>query len=125
MEALWERTFDELDRVPKRQSIELHVREDLEQDVDRIGSASRALELLSRQDGFVGFDERVEGLPDDDAQVLEAPLVDPLMDGRDELDQRDRLAVEDLEGLLGQDQGDRAAVPHVLAIDERVSLEQR
>jgi hypothetical protein len=36
--------------------------------------------------------------------------------GRDELDERDDLAVEDFERLRGNDQGDRAAVPDVLAI---------
>jgi len=36
------------------------VGEVLEQDVDGVGCAVRALELLSRQDRLVGFDERVE-----------------------------------------------------------------
>ena len=80
------------------------MREVLEQDVHGIGCAVRALELLSGEDGLAGFDELVERLPDDDPEVLEAHLVDPLVDGRDQLDHRDRLAVEDLEWLGGKDQ---------------------
>ena len=34
----------------------------LEEDVDGVGCAVRALELLSRQDGLVRFDEGVEGV---------------------------------------------------------------
>ena len=73
----------------------------LEQDVDGVGNAIRALELLSRQDGPAGFDERVERVPDHDTQVLQAHLVDALVDGRNQLDQLDGLAVDDLERLGG------------------------
>ena len=73
----------------------------------------------------MGSDERVELLADDHAEVLQAHLVDPLVDGRDELDERDDLAVEDAERLGEDDQGDRPAVPDVLAIGDRVPLEER
>jgi hypothetical protein len=63
--------------------------------------------LLSRQDGLVGFDERVEGVADHDAEVLEPHLVDALVDGWVELDERDGLDVEDFERLRGDDQGRR------------------
>ena len=46
------------------------------------------------------------------------------MNGRDELDERDGLAVEDLERLGGDDQGDRAAVPDVLVVAGGVAFEQ-
>ena len=46
------------------------------------------------------------------------------MHGRDELDERYDLAIEDFERLGGDDQGDRAAVPEVLAIGDRAALEQ-
>ena len=71
------------------------------------------------------LDERVERVADHDAEVLQPHLVDALVDGRDELDERDDLAVEDLERLGGDDQGDRAAVPDVLAVGDRVALEER
>jgi hypothetical protein len=45
--------------------------------------------------------------------------------GRDELDQRDGLVLEDVERLRGDDQRDRATVPDILAIGDRVALEQR
>jgi len=43
----------------------------------------------------VGSDKRVESLADHDAEVLQPHLVDALMHGRDELDERDDLTVED------------------------------
>jgi hypothetical protein len=61
------------------------VREVLEQDVHGVGCAVRALELLAREDGLVGFDELVEGVADHDTEVLQAHLVDALVHGRDEL----------------------------------------
>ena len=42
--------------------------------------------------------EGVDLLADDDAEVLQAHLVDALVDGWDELDERDDLAVEDASG---------------------------
>ena len=73
----------------------------------------------------MGSDERLEGVADHDAEVLQPHLVDALVDGRDELDERDRLSVEDFERLGGNDQGDRSAVPHVLPIGDRMTLQQR
>jgi hypothetical protein len=55
--------------------------------------------------------------------MLETHLVDALMDRRDQLDHRDGLPVEHLERLGGKDQGDRSAVPKVLAVRDRVALE--
>jgi hypothetical protein len=55
--------------------------------------------------------------------MFQAHLVDALVHRRDELDERNLLAIEDLEGLGEHDQGDRPAVPDVLAVDERVLLE--
>ena len=81
------------------------------QDVDGVGNAVRALELLSGQDGLVGFDERVERVADDHPEVFQSHLVDTLVDWCDELDERDHLAVEDLERLGRNDEGDRSAVP--------------
>jgi hypothetical protein len=63
MEPVVERAGIELDGCSQLESIELHVGEVLEQDVDGVGCALRALELLSRQDGLVGSDERVEKSP--------------------------------------------------------------
>ena len=71
----------------------------LEQDVDGVGCAVRALELLSREDWFVGFDERVERVAHHDAEVLQPHLVDALVHWRDEFDERDDLVVEDFERL--------------------------
>src|SRR3954468_8273478 len=124
VEPVIEPTTIDLDRFPERKSVELHVGEVLEQDVDGVWGAVRPLELLSGQDGLVGLDERVECAADDDAEVLQAHLVDPLVDGRDELDQRDTLALEDVERLGGDDQGDRATVPYVLSIRDRMTLQQ-
>ena len=47
-----------------------------------------------------GSDERVERVADHDAEVLQPHLVDALVNGRDELDERDDLAVEDLRAAL-------------------------
>src|SRR5262245_34864918 len=68
--------------------------------------------------------ELVELLTDDDAEVLEAHPVDALVNGRDELDVRDRSPVEDLERLGEHDQGDRTPVPDSLAVRPRMALEQ-
>src|SRR4051794_4595333 len=69
--------------------------------------------------------EFVELLPHDDAEVLEAHPVDALVNGRDELDARDRSPVEEIERLGEHDQRDRAPVPDVLAIRTRMALEAR
>jgi hypothetical protein len=69
--------------------------------------------------------ELVDLLTDDDAEVLEAHPVDALVNGRDELDVRDRSPVEDLERLGEHDQGNRTPVPDVLAVRARMALEQR
>src|SRR5213082_3441755 len=69
--------------------------------------------------------EVVDVLPDDDAEVLEAHPVDALMNGRDELDERDRSPLEDIERLGEHDLGDRTPVPDVLAVRPRMALEKR
>src|SRR2546426_1529413 len=69
--------------------------------------------------------EGVDVLTDDDAEVLETHPVDALVNGRDELDERDRSHVEDIERLGEHDQGDRAPVPDVLAVRPRMALEKR
>src|SRR3989442_14063166 len=69
--------------------------------------------------------ELVDVLTDDDAEVLEAHPVDALVNGRDELDERDRSPVEDIERLGEHDLGDRAPVPDVLEVRPRIALENR
>jgi hypothetical protein len=69
--------------------------------------------------------EVVDLLTDDDAEVLEAHPVDALVNGRDELDERDRSPVEDIERLGEHDQGDWTPVPEVLAVRPRMALEKR
>src|SRR3989475_1441169 len=69
--------------------------------------------------------EVVDVLTDDDAEVLEAHPVDALVNRRDELDERDRSPVEDVERLGEGDQGDRTPVPEVLAVRPRMALEKR
>src|SRR2546422_7752989 len=69
--------------------------------------------------------ELVDVLTDDDAEVLEAHPVDALVNGRDELDERDRSPVEDIERLGEHDLGDRAPVPDVLEVRPRMALEKR
>src|SRR5205809_3155404 len=69
--------------------------------------------------------EVVDVLTDDDAEVLEAHPVDALVNGRDELDERDRSPVEHIERLGEQDLGDRTPVPDVLAVRPRMALEKR
>src|SRR5688572_20207845 len=105
--------------------MELHVGEVLEQDVVRLVNARcRTLELLAREDGTVGLLEGLKTvLADYETDVLHTHLVDALVDGRDELDHRQLLAVEHLE-LIEEDQRHRAAVPEALAISEGVALEQ-
>ena len=121
LEAI-ERPAFQLDRRAQRTLVELHVGEVLEQNVN--GLVRRALELLAGQRPPVTAREGVEPLlTDDRAEMLHAHLVDPLVDGRDELDHRDDLAVEDAERLGEDDQGHRAAVPDVLDIGDRVPLE--
>jgi hypothetical protein len=80
--------------------------------------------MLSREHGVVSSDERIESVADHDAEVLQPHLVDALVDGRDGRDERDDLTVEDFERLGGYDQGDRTAVPDVLAIGDHVAFEQ-
>src|SRR5713101_9398345 len=69
--------------------------------------------------------EVVDVLTDDDAEVLETHPVDALVNRRDELDERDRSPVEDIERLGEHDQGDRTPVPDVLAVRPRMALEKR
>src|SRR5437868_10586808 len=69
--------------------------------------------------------EVVDVLTDDDAEVLEAHPVDALVNGRDELDERDRSPLEDIERLGEHDLGDRTPVPDVLAVRPRMALEKR
>src|SRR5438105_11994477 len=69
--------------------------------------------------------EVVDVLTDDDAEVLEAHPVDALVNGWDELDERDRSPVEDIERLGEHDLGDRAPVPDVLEVRPRMALEKR
>src|SRR6478672_10305509 len=101
--------------------MELHVGEVLEQDVIRL--VRRALELLAGQRCPALTGPCVDLIAADHAEMLQAHLVDTLMDGRDELDERDDLAIEDYERLGGNDQGDRPPIPDVLAIGDRVPLE--
>jgi hypothetical protein len=56
--------------------------------------------------------------------VLEAHPVDTLVNGRDELDARDRSPIEDIERLGEHDQGDSTPVPDVLAVRPRMALEK-
>src|SRR5438552_7780792 len=69
--------------------------------------------------------EVVDVLTDYDAEVLEAHPVDALVNGWDELDERDRSPVEDIERLGEHDQGDRTPVPDALAVRPRMALEKR
>src|SRR5213596_3283020 len=69
--------------------------------------------------------EVVDVLADDDAEVLEAHPVDALVNGRDELDERDRSPLEDIERFGEHDQGDRTPVPDVLEVRTRMALEKR
>ena len=95
----------------------------LEEDVDRLDVGT--LELLPGQRGPMHSRELVDLVTDDDAEVLEAHPVDPLVNGRDELDARDRRPVENIERLGEHDQGDRTAVPDVLVVRLRMALEKR
>src|SRR5262249_4860299 len=103
--------------------VELHVGEVLEQDVDRLDVAT--LELLPSQRGPMHPRELVELLTDDDAEVLEPHPIDTLVNGRDELDARDRSPIENIERLGEQDQRDRTPVPDALAVRPRMALEKR
>jgi hypothetical protein len=98
------------------------VGEVLEQNVVRL--VRLALELLAGQRRPVPTGECVDLIADHHAEVLHAHLVDPLVDRRDEFDERDDLAVEDAERLGRHDQGDRPSVPEILAIGDRVPLEK-
>src|SRR5437764_13765794 len=95
-EAL-EASFLVLDDVEEGAPVELHVGEVLEEDVNRLNVG--ALKLLPSQRGPMHFRDLVEVLTDDDAEVLEAHPVDTLVNGRAELDPRDRSPVEDVERL--------------------------
>ena len=109
--------------TPSYKERQVHVGEVLEQDVDRLDAGT--LELLASQRGSMHSREVVELLTDDDTEVLEAHLVDALVNGRDELDERDRSPVEDIERFGEHDQGDRTSVPEVLAVRPRMALEKR
>src|SRR6058998_3665548 len=69
--------------------------------------------------------EVVNVLTDHDAEVLETHPVDALVNGGDELDERDRSPVEDIERLGEHDQGDGTPVPDILAVRPRMALEKR
>jgi hypothetical protein len=69
--------------------------------------------------------QHAEILADDDAEVLEPHPVDALVNGRDELDARDRSPIEDIERLGEHGQGDRTPVPYALAVRSRMALEKR
>src|SRR5215207_7410838 len=64
--------------IMQRSTVELHVGEVLEERV--VGLVECTLELLSGQRGTVLPRERIDLVADDDTQVLDAYLVDPLMD---------------------------------------------
>jgi hypothetical protein len=83
------------------------------------------MELLTSQGRSMHAREVVDLLTDDDAEVLEAHPVDALVNGRDELDERDRSPVEDIERLGEHDQGDRTPLPEVLALRPGMALEKR
>src|SRR3990172_1993865 len=112
-----------LDDVEEGAPVELHVGEVLEQHVDRLDLGT--LKLLPSQRGPMHSRELVDLLTDDDAEGLEAPPVDTLVNGRDELDARDRSSIEDIERLGEHDQGDRTPVPDALAVRPRMALEKR
>src|SRR6266540_4653881 len=118
-----EAPFLVLDDVEEGATVELHVGEVLEQDVDRLDVGT--LELLPSQRGPMHSRELVELLTDDDAEVLEAHPVDTLVNRRDELDARDRSPVEDIERLVEDDLGDRTPVPDALEVRPRMALEKR
>ncbi len=65
----------------------------VEQDVVRL--AVRALELLPAQGPSMHARELLDIVPDHDAEVLQPHPVDALVDGRDELDERDEGAIEE------------------------------
>jgi len=88
-----ERATLQFDRRAQRVTVELHVGEVLEEDVVRL--VRWALELLPRQRGPVLTRECVDLLADHHAEMLQARLVDALMDRWDELDERHDLAVQD------------------------------
>jgi hypothetical protein len=69
--------------------------------------------------------EVVDAVADDDAEVLEAHPVDALMDRQDELDERNGLAIQDVERLGQQNLRDRPAVPDVLEVRDGMPLQER
>src|SRR4029453_7892076 len=121
-EAVEARSLED-DAVVQGAPVEVHVGEVLEEDVDRLDGGT--LELLASQRGSMHSREGVDLLPPDNAEVREAHPVDALVNGRDELDERDRSPVEDIERLGEHDQGDRTPVPEVLAVRPRMALEKR
>ncbi|HEY4610548.1 MAG TPA: hypothetical protein VIH06_15135 [Ilumatobacteraceae bacterium] len=56
--------------------------------------------------------------------MLQPHFVHALVQGWDEFDERDDLPVEHFQRLGGNDQGDRAAVPDILAIGDRVAFDE-
>ena len=80
--------------------------------------------MLAGQRGPMYPRERVDLFADDDAEVLEAHPVDALVNGRDELDARDRSPVEDIERLGEHDQGDRTPF-QALSGSSAMALEKR
>jgi hypothetical protein len=69
--------------------------------------------------------EGVNVLTNDDPEVFEAHPVDPLVNGRDELNDRNRSSIEDFERLGEHDYGDRTPVPDGLAVRAGVAFEKR
>src|SRR5438067_13830306 len=69
--------------------------------------------------------EVVDVLADDDTEMLEAHPVNALVNGRDELDERHRSPVEDIERLGEHHLGDRTPVPDILRVRPRMTLEKR
>ena len=107
----------------KRALVELHMGEVLEQYI--VWLEAGALELLPSKGRSMLAGECVDVLANDDAEVLEAHPVDPLVNGRDELNERNRRSVEDLDRLGQHDRGDRPPVSDGLVVRARVAFEKR
>src|SRR4029453_15161859 len=119
-EAVEARSLED-DAVVQGAPVELHVGEVLEEDVDRLDGGT--LELLASQCGSMHSREVVDLPTQQNPEVLEGHPVDALVNGRDELDERDRSPVEDIEGPGEYDQGDRTPVPDVLAVRPPMGLQ--
>ena len=102
--------------------MELHVRVIGKEDVDRL--VLGALELLPSQDGAMLPRKSLEALPvaDDEPEVLEPHPVDTLVKRRDQLDKVELMRAE-WNGLPEEQLRDRATVPDVFAVCDRMLLE--